>query len=360
MFEAVTLEDHVTSQIVASYKQKGKMKEESAKVEGSKSSDLSRAEDHLFDWRCRGRTPCSQRLELLILRCLKGNVKDRITAPELLSETRKALSQIRHELKKEYGLDAGPRIDSDGKKKPTRLPNGYPFKLDYHGSEIEGTPYGNYVCSFRKPPYLQDYYFPELYVEGSAPMRFPMREDFKSINRKNLDHLRMPWETADEWNARERDWAGDKSGKEGNDKSDDMDNISLYSVEQPASDADGAGNEWMTDSETKAELEDAHAAEDDLWAPEAEQKLEDDAQTKKKAKKAAIKFSKRLLARLAKRRNQNRDESPSPPREKRRKLTSTSDEADERGGAQAEEDETESEEDEIESEEDEEEDEDEG
>lgn len=349
MFEAVTLEDHIASSVIAKNKQKAKPKDHIAssvkaknkqkekakegcvKAAGSKSLGSPKAEDSdLFDWRCQGRTPCSRRLELLILRCLERNVKDRITARELLSETRKALSEIRHELEEGYGLDAGPVVNSDGKKESKRLPDDYPFKLSYHGSEIEGTSYGNYVCKFNKRPYLQNDYFPELYTEGLYPMRFPMRDDFKcTMASEDLDHLRMPWETADEWNARERDWPG-VEGKY--DPSDPFADIDLFELEQPPSDADGAGHEWTTDEETKTVLKNQRNEENRAWATEAKQRKKDNAQVKKKAE---MKLREALFARLAERKKRNRGErvSRSP---KRRKLVSTSVEAAKSEGKQPE------------------------
>lgn len=361
MFEAATLESYITSEVQAVSKRKEKTKEGSIKAPVSKSSDSPSAKYvDPFDWNCGGRTPCSRRLELLILRCLVMDFKDRITARELLAETRKGLSEVRHELEEEYGLEADPVIYIDSKKEPKRLPNSYPFRLDYHGSEIEGTRYGSYVASRDKPPLLMEEYFPELFKDGPAPMRFPMRDNYYRKARKymNLDHFRMPWETADEWNARERGWPADrKRDDEGDDEIDDesddqsddesddeggdegntgsgdtgkhdrnggeTDNISIFSQEEPASDADLAGNEWMIVEPEEIEfLKEERGDINHTWENEAED-TKDEYDYNKKTAEEELRIT--LRAKLAERRKKDIEESirekASAPRTKRRKLS---------------------------------------
>lgn len=269
MFESVTLRAHLTSEIIASKKQKEKMKEDSTQEAGSQSPHSPIAEDtDIFDWNCGGRTPCSRRLELLILRCLETNVNDRITAHELFLETRRALSEVRHKLKKEYGPAARPAIDSEGKKKPSRLRRSHTFKLYYLGNEIGGMPYGNFISDASNPPYLNDDYFPELYKDELAPLRFPMRENFCcKMETEDLDHFRMPWETDEEWNKRERDWPAWPSDPD--DNGIDESGIDLFEQEEPPSDADNAGNEWITDSAVERDMASERDKEEGAWEAES-------------------------------------------------------------------------------------------
>lgn len=330
MFESATLKALLDSKITAFNKQK---KNENAQVAGSQSSHSPRAEDaDIFDWNCGGRTPCSRRLEMLILRCLEPDVNDRITAHELFLETRKALSEVRDWLKKDYGLDARPAIHSDGKKEPIVLPEFCSFKLSYRGSDIEGMPYGNYISDINNRPYLNDEYFPDLYTEGWAPMRFPMRKDFCCrLETEDLDHFRMPWETDNEWDERERDWPPlvepDENGYDEN-------GMDLFELEQPASDADGAGNEWKTDAEVKEAMKDEREEEEGAWKLEASHKKTEYTEAKKKATTKLCKTLREKLAEQAKRKAKDRGEWVSPPATppaKRQKLTATVDEDDEGG-----------------------------
>lgn len=194
---------------------------------------------------------------------------------------------------------------------------------------------------------MQDDYFPELFKEEAAPKRIPMREAFYSTEKeKNFDHFRIPWETAAEWNARKRGWpcddesddesddergdeSGDESGAETGDENGDeggndrhgveMDQISLFSVEEPASDADGAGHEWAIDTEAAMELKGVREYWEESWAAEAEETQEDDAQAKKKAVKE-------MRNTLWEKSGEQREKVVSRPA-KRGKLASTSDKA---------------------------------